>query len=390
MPNYKFPLAINTFDQKEKKAMYDVIESGNFTMGKKVNMFEKKFAKIHNTKYSIMVNSGSSANLLMIASLFYTNKKNIKLNKGDEIIVPAISWSTTYYPLYQYGLKLKFVDVDIHTLNYDITKLKKSISSKTRAIMCVNLCGNPNDFNKINNIIKYKSIYLLEDNAESLGATYKGKKTGTFGIMGTFSFFFSHHISTMEGGMILTNNKNLYEILLSLRNHGWTRDLPKKNTITYLKNKNKFQSSYEFILPGYNLRPLEISGALGLTQLNKLNKFIKIRRKNALLFQRLMKNKKEYIIQKEVGKSSWFWFTIILKKSNSKNRNSLVNKLNKNGFETRPIVAGKFINNKVANFFNFSKSDNLINSDIVNDCGFAIGNNPIDMTKAIIELDTIL
>ena len=186
--HYKFPLAIDSWDEKEKEAINKVVQSGFFTMGKKVKRFEEEFSNYIGSKYSVMVNSGSSANLLMIASLFYTKDKSKKLKRGDEIIVPAVSWSTSYHPLYQYGLKIKFVDIDLETLNYDLKKLKDAISNKTRAILAVNLLGNPNNFSQINKIIDNKEIIIIEDNCESLGAEYENKKTGTIGILGTFSF----------------------------------------------------------------------------------------------------------------------------------------------------------------------------------------------------------
>ncbi|UTP95937.1 aminotransferase class V-fold PLP-dependent enzyme [Escherichia coli] len=139
------------------------------------------------SKYAVMVSSGSTANLLMIAALFFTNKP--KLKRGDEIIVPAVSWSTTYYPLQQYGLKVKFVDINKETLNIDIDSLKNAISDKTKAILTVNLLGNPNDFAKINEVINNRDIILLEDNCESMGAVFQNKQAGTFGVMGTFSSF---------------------------------------------------------------------------------------------------------------------------------------------------------------------------------------------------------
>jgi len=184
------PLATSSWDDREINAMQEVIDSRIFSMGKKVEEFEKKFAEYLNCKYSIMVNSGSSANLLMIASLFFTKKPFLK--PGDEVIVPAISWSTTYFPLHQYGLKIKFVDIDKETLNIDIEKLKKSITSSTKLIMLVNLLGNPNEFDAIKNLIKGKNIQIIEDNCESLGSVYKEKFTGTFGLCGSFSTFFSH------------------------------------------------------------------------------------------------------------------------------------------------------------------------------------------------------
>jgi CDP-6-deoxy-D-xylo-4-hexulose-3-dehydrase len=184
-----------------------------FSMGKEVFTFEEQFAKYTGSKHCVMVNSGSSANLIMIGAMFY--KKNNPWKIGDEVLVPAVSWPTTYYPLYQYGLKIKFIDIDLETLNFDLNALEKAITPKTKGILAVNLLGNPNDFDRIQSMIKGRDIVLLEDNCESLGATFKGKQAGTFGDMGTFSFFFSHHISTMEGGMVVTDDEELHQILVA-------------------------------------------------------------------------------------------------------------------------------------------------------------------------------
>ena len=272
--SFKYPLASSSWGEEEISAINKVIKSDRYSMGDYVKEFENNFSQYFNSKFGLMVNSGSSANLLMIAALFYSKNKSLKLNKGDEIIVPAVSWSTTYYPLYQYGLKIKFVDIDLFTLNYDLHKLKKAINEKTRAILIVNILGNPNDFNEINKMIKDKNIICLEDNCESMGAKYQGKYAGTFGKIGTFSTFFSHHMSTMEGGMILTDEEELYHIMLSLRSHGWTRNLPKENLVCGTKSDSEFDESFRFVLPGYNLRPLEMSGAIGIEQLKKLDSFI--------------------------------------------------------------------------------------------------------------------
>ena len=205
--SFKFALATSSWNQEELDAMRRVIASGMFTMGANVQAFERDFAAYADSRYCVMVNSGSSANLLMVAALFYTKSPKLKLKRGDEVIVPAVSWSTTYYPLYQYGLKIKFVDIDLNTLNYDLDQLAKAVTDKTRAIMAVNLLGNPNDFGRINKIIGRRDIVLMEDNCESMGAKYNGKMAGTFGVMGSFSSFFSHHISTMEGGLIVTDDE---------------------------------------------------------------------------------------------------------------------------------------------------------------------------------------
>ncbi|MDB2658763.1 aminotransferase class V-fold PLP-dependent enzyme, partial [Flavobacteriaceae bacterium] len=259
----EYKLATSTWDEMEIKAIEEVIKTDKFSMGPKVEEFEKSFAQFFGSKYAVMCSSGSTANLLMVAALFFSKKP--KLKAGDEIIVPAVSWSTTFFPLQQYGLKLKFVDIDLKTLNYNLDDLESAVSSKTKAIMVVNLLGNSNDFNKINSIIENKDIVIIEDNCESMGAKFDNKFCGTHGLMGTFSTFFSHHMATMEGGMVLTDDEEYYHILLCLRAHGWTRNLPHKNHVAD-KSDNWFEESFRFVLPGYNVRPLEMSGAIGIEQ----------------------------------------------------------------------------------------------------------------------------
>ncbi|MFH0703320.1 MAG: DegT/DnrJ/EryC1/StrS family aminotransferase [bacterium] len=386
----KYPLASSTWDEAELKAIQKIIDSGNFTMGEHVKIFERNFANYVGSKYAVMVNSGSSANLLAVASLFY-RKENF-LKPGDEVIVPAVSWSTTYYPLYQYGLKLKFVDIDINTLNYDLEALQKAISDKTRMIMAVNLLGNPNDFNKIKNLINSskKDIILIEDNCESLGAEFEGKQAGSFGLLGTFSAFYSHHISTMEGGIIVTGNEELYYILLSLRAHGWTRELPKQNKICGIKSDDPFEESFRFILPGYNVRPLEISGAIGIEQLKKLPEFIRIRRENASIFREMFEDSPYFSIQKETGKSSWFGFALIIKENTSIDRKNIVNALQLNGIECRPIVAGNFAKNEVIKWFDYEISGTLKNAETIDKKGFFVGNHQFDIREQLSFLKKIL
>tara|TARA_B100000073_G_scaffold345744_1_gene355504 strand:- start:1043 stop:2071 length:1029 start_codon:yes stop_codon:yes gene_type:complete len=327
-----------------------------------------------------MVNSGSSANLLMIASLCYSQNHNVQ--KGDEVIVPAVSWSTTYYPVNQYGLKLVFVDVDRETLNIDVNQVIKAINSKTRIIFAVNLLGNPCDLEKLKSICEEKNIILIEDNCESLGAIYKNKYTGTFGEMGSFSFFFSHHMQTMEGGMILTNSKNLYELCVSLRAHGWIRDLPNDNGIEK-KTGNPFYDAFNFVTPGYSIRPLEMSGAIGSVQLKKLPTFINNRRNNAKLFNSLFKDEPNIIIQKETEKSSWFGFSMILTNKLSGYRDDVVNILSKKNIECRPIVAGNFTKNSVIKYLDYEIIGELKVSDEIDHNGFFVGNDFRDLTDEI-------
>lgn len=373
----RYPLASSTWGTEEKEAMYRVIDSGMFTMGPEVASFEQQFAQYTGSNHCVMVNSGSSANLLMVAALFY--RKDNPLKRGDEVIVPAVSWSTTYFPLYQYGLKIKFIDIDLETLNFDLDQLEAAVTEKTRLIMAVNLLGNPNDFNRIFQIIEGKDIILIEDNCEAMGATYNGKMAGTFGVMGSFSTFFSHHISTMEGGMIVTDDEELYHILLSLRAHGWTRNLPKHNHVCGEKSDDPFEESFRFVLPGYNVRPLELEGAIGIEQLKKLPGFIKQRRENARMFQDAMKDHPDLMIQKEIGESSWFGFSMIIRKESLLIRKELINELNTNGFECRPIVAGNFMKNEVIKHLDTERIYELKNASYLDHNGLFVGNHHYEM-----------
>lgn len=383
----KYPLASSTWDEKEIEAINSVIAKDMYTMGEGVKQFEDDFSKFFGSKYSVMVNSGSSANLIAVAALFYT--KEPKLKRGDEVIVPAVSWSTTFYPLYQYGLKLKFIDVDLHTLNFDLEQLKAAISDKTKMILAVNLLGNPNDFDAIKEIIGNRDILLMEDNCESMGATYNGKFTGTFGIMGTFSTFYSHHMATMEGGVVCTDDEELYHILLCLRAHGWTRHLPKENKISN-KSDNWFEESFRFLLPGYNVRPVEMSGVIGIEQLKKLPAFLEQRRKNAELFVSLFNDNPTFYIQKEIGNSSWFGFSLIIKPNANVDRLAIVKKLEENGIDCRPIVTGDFTKNEVLKYFDYEIFGKVKNANYLDTKGLFVGNHQIDLTKEIKHLYNVL
>ncbi len=383
----KLPLATESWDKEEYNAIKKVVNSGHFTMGEEVKKFEEKFAEYFKVKYAVMVNSGSSANLLAIAALIYSNKYN--LSSGDEVIVPAVSWATTYSPLQQYNLKVKFVDIDLDTLNFNIDELKKAITEKTKLIFAVNLLGNSNEYDEILEICKEKKIILIEDNCEAMGAKYKDKYLGTIGVMGTFSMFFSHHISTMEGGIIVTDDKELRDIMLCIRAHGWTRNLD-SNSLIYQKKEDDFYEMFNFILPGYNLRPLELEGALGIEQIKKLPKIIDERRKNAEFFVEKFSQLKSVIIQKEIGESSYFGFSLIISPKSKFTRNELVDILRNEKVECRPIVAGNFTRNEVIKYFNYEIFGKLKNADYLHENGLFIGNHHYSCRKEIEQIYEII
>ena len=382
-----YSLASGSWDELEVNAINDVIKSNRYTMGSKVRQFENEFSKFFDVKYSLMLNSGSSANLLAIASLIIDEETD--LNQGNEVIVPAVSWSTTFSPISQYGLKLRFVDIDLNTLNIDENLIENAITKKTKAIFAVNLLGNSCNFKKLKDLCGKYNLLLLEDNCESLGAKYDNKFTGTIGNVGTFSFFFSHHMQTMEGGMLVTNNKKTYELANSMRAHGWIRDLPDNNSL-YKKTGDNFEDSFKFITPGYSIRPLEMSGAIGSVQLKKINNFIDNRRENAKFFNELFKSNENIIIQKETGESSWFGFSIVLKNKLLGKRSEVLKKLSNVNIETRPIVAGNFTKNPTIKYMDHTISGELKNAEYIDENGFFVGNDHRDLKSRILLLhDTI-
>lgn len=374
------PLAASSWGQEEIAALHSVIESGQYSMGARVREFESRFAEFHGSRHSVMSNSGSSANLLMLSALRYDSRH--LLSPGDEIIAPAVSWSTTYYPINQVGAKIRLVDVDPGTLSLNVSAVERAITNRTKAILAVNLLGNPAHLDRLSSLADSAGLVLLEDNCESLGASLNGKKAGAFGLMGSHSFFFSHHMSTMEGGSVLTHDSDLRDVLASLRAHGWTRALPEHSVLRH-GSTSEWNGFFEFVLPGYNLRPLEMSGALGLTQLEKLAEFIEMRRKNARHWQDLSSKLPNIRIQRENGNSSWFGFSMVLEGRLRGRREELVERLDSIGVESRPIVAGNIMRHRVAKHLDIVGETDFPVADEIHDHGLFIGNHHFPVSSAL-------
>jgi CDP-6-deoxy-D-xylo-4-hexulose-3-dehydrase len=381
-----YPLTSSSWDDQEIAAIDRVVASRRFTMGAEVKAFETEFAELLGARFAVMVNSGSSANLLAIAGLVFHPDK--LLQPGHEVVVPAVSWGTTYFPLHQLGLALRFVDVDRETLNVDLDLVEEAITPRTRAIFAVNLLGNPCDFDRLADICARHDLLLLEDNCESMGATYRGRNAGTFGICNTFSTYFSHHISTMEGGVVATDDERLYHVLISLRAHGWVRDQPPHS---HLKGDlDPFKELFRFVLPGYNLRPLELQGATGRAQLTKLPRMIETRRNNAEIFLSGFSEIPDVTLQRETGESSWFGFALILQRRLAGRRSELVARLANAGIECRPIVAGNFLANPVIRHLNHSIGSTLHVAEDIDSNGLFLGNHhyplagEIEMAREIV------
>ena len=332
---YIYQILENGFSNKDISIGKKVLNSKRITMASYTRNFEAAFAKKLGVKYALMVNSGSSANLLATFAAGNPLKKN-HLKRGDEVLIPALCWSTSIWPLVQFGLKPIFVDIDIKTLNIDINDLIKKITKKTKAIMLINVLGISSDLFKIRKIANKKKIIIIEDNCESLGSRLKGKYLGTFGDYGSYSFYYSHQITSGEGGMVTCNKKEDYDILFALRSHGWLggtrfykRNLRLYNT--YAKNNPKLDPRYIFVNSGFNLRPTDIQAAIAHNQFKRLNTLKKQRNSNRnLIIEKVLKSKKwnnqfEFIIPPKNIEPSWMGLPILLseKYKNKKKPSSL-------------------------------------------------------------------
>ncbi len=369
-----FPLLEKGFSNEDILSGIEVLLSGKITMSDITKKFENYFAKFVGSKYSLMVNSGSSANLL-VAFALVNPKKRKRLKTGDKFIIPAVCWSTSLWPLVQCGLKPEFIDVNIKNFCIDENLLKKK--SRTKAIMNIHILGNSPNMDKLLNFAKSNNLYLIEDTCEALGSKFKSKFLGTFGDFGTFSFYYSHQITSGEGGMIVCKTKEDYDLLHTLRAHGWDRGL------TTSKKKNNFN----FINSGFNLRPMDVTAAIGLSQLKRLNKMIRSRSKNRKLIINKIKNHRNWNSQYsffEQNKNldpSWFGLPLLINENFLKNKEKFLKFLNDKGVETRPILSGNFLNQPSCKLykFKFNKKDFKISQE-VEDRGFFIGLPTKDMS----------
>ncbi|MDC3090790.1 aminotransferase class I/II-fold pyridoxal phosphate-dependent enzyme [Rickettsiales bacterium] len=361
-----------TFGVDEITAFTEQMITTNVTMGKEVENFENNYSNYLKTKYSVSSNSGSSANLLMIAALCNHYNKD-KLNFGDEVIIPALTWSTTMFPLTQYGLKPVFVDCDLKTLNIDLNKIEGAIGPKTRAIFIVHIYGNPCDMSGIISICKKYNLLLIEDSCESMGAYFNKSPVGSFGLMSSFSFYFSHHITCMEGGITVTKDKSLFESMKMIRSHGWIRNI--KNKAKWKKMGPNIDPKFLFVNEGYNLRLTEPQAVMASIQLKKLDLFVKKRRKAATYYKKRFKEFEDnFFYQNETRNAyhSWFGFPITIKNRKIKCK-ILCDYLNRNGIETRAVVSGNLAKQPVTKLYPNRVSGKLENVNYIMNNSFSIG-----------------
>ena len=378
---YIYPLLDKGLSKKDLNEGIKVLKSGNITMGLMTKKFENLFKKKLKTNYALMVNSGSSANLLAAFASCNPLRKN-RFKQGDQALIQALCWPTSLWPLVQTGLKINFIDVDPLTLNVSAEDLIKKVTNKTKLILIINVLGMSPDIKKIRDFCKRKKIILIEDNCESLGARYKNKYLGSFGDFGTFSFFYSHQITSGEGGMIVCKKKDDYEILKALRSHGWSRD----ENVT--KKYPKLDPRYVFINSGFNLRPTDIQAAIGISQFKKLDKFKRIRTNNrnkiikALKESPKWKNQFKFIKVPKNISPSYMVFPILLNSNYKNKKEKFINYIESRGLETRPVISGSFVNQPSAKLFNLNiNNDKFEGAEEVQKLGFVIGLHTKDINK---------
>jgi len=337
-----------------------------FTQFTKVREFETEFAKWQGCKYCVYVNSGSSANLLLINA--WKTLKN--WSNQDEIIVPAVTWSTNIAPVIQNNLIPVFVDVNLNDLSFNYEQLENSITPKTKAIFITHLLGFPADINKIKKIIGNRDIIILEDCCESQGAQIGGIKVGNFGDGSAFSFYWGHHMTTVEGGMICTNDENFYKMLLLKRSHGLARELPKKYHKEIKKLYPDIDFRFLFLTDGFNVRNTELHAVIGLAQLKKIDSFIQARNENYKLFLDICSNYDDLILIKSEGMSA-FVFQFIFK--NKKKKEEFQKFIAENGIESRPLISGNLLRQPFLK--KYYDSTRFKKADFLHTNAFYIGNN---------------
>ena len=375
-----YKLAEDTIDNKDYISMIDFLEKRKYlNQSIYTKRFQEKFSNFLDMKYSIFVSSGSSANLLIAQVLLEGN-----FLKNKIVVLPAVSWATTVSPFLQLGYKILLCDCDQNNLGLSIEHLEKICKKYNPGlVVVVNVLGHSNNFKKINTLKKKYNFKLIEDNCESLGSFKGKKKLGSYGLASSHSFYFGHHISTIEGGMICTNDEKIYETLLQLRSHGWDRDLSKE-TQKSLRDEwgvDDFTSLYTFYMPGFNLRSTDLQAFLGINQLSKVDKVIEKRNKNFKYFESILQDKIWFPKECENSFTANFAIPIITK--NKLEKELLVKNLNENNIECRPLISGSM---GIQPFYKKKYGElKLPNCTFVDECGIYVPNHD-KLTENDIEL----
>ena len=377
--NPKIRLQVPSYDSEDIEKISEILESTNVVMGDRTIQFQKQWSKWLNVPYSTMTNSGSSANLL-VTNLLLSKRGNYRLKRGDEVLVPAVTWSTTLFPIIQLGLKPVLVDVKSNTFNIDVNSCKEALSDRTKAIFIVHLLGNPCNMDEINEFCRKNNLLLIEDCCESHGACWDDNKVGTFGLASTFSFMFAHHISTIEGGMISCKDKLDDSIIKASRAHGWIREIDSNLKQSIVKDASLNDDRFLFWDLGFNLRPTEINSALGISQLKKLDKFIEIRNRNFNLYEKEFEKIIDFVQIQELEDTlksfrSNFAFGFFIKDCKKFSAQKFISYMESHGIESRTLVAGNLARHPFYNLYCDSPEVSLKNSDLIHNGGIYLPNN---------------
>ena len=374
-PGPKLPLHVPSYGADEVNEAVEALLSTHITMGERVRRFETMWAEYLGVRHAIMVNSGSSANLVAAAVLVNPAFPG-RLQPGDEVLVPAVAWSTTYFPLVNVGLVPVLVDVDLETFTLDPVAAERALGPRTRAMLPVHLLGNACDMRALGDLARRRRLTVIEDACEAHGSRFEGRSAGTFGVMGTFSFYFSHHISTIEGGMVVTDDDRVADLCRMLRAHGWTRDVSAKPEVPNPGIDERFL----FVNLGYNFRATEVQGAFGIHQVPKLERFIQIRRDNVADWNTHLRKYAQWLLEcpgrdDHGSRSVWFGYPITVREGAPFSRDDLVTFLEEKGIETRPIMAGNFEDQPAIRLFEHRIATPLANAELIMRQSFFIGNH---------------
>lgn len=371
-------LVENTIDNTDIDCLIDWLKTyPRLTKGSITLEFEKQFAEWIGSKYAVFVNSGSSANLLMLYTLMIEGKL-----KNKKVVIPSLSWATDLSPAIQLGMEPILVDCNLKNLSVDLAHLEDVFKQNNPAIfMLVSILGLSPDMDKILQLCKKYDVRLLEDNCESQGTSYKGIKLGNFGDMASFSTYFGHIMSTIEGGMITTNNFELYEILLQLRSHGWSRDLSEESRkkLREQYKVDEFSEMYTFFIPGFNVRSTDLQAFIGLNQLKKVDHMIQRRNINFNIFKKYLLGKVWF--PEEITDSYTANFSLPIIMSSIDKKQKLIKLLQENGIESRPLVSGSMGTQPF--YYKLYGRLELPNCSIVDKLGIYIPNHPLLTTDEI-------
>ena len=392
-----WPLMKNSIDEEQKQAMIDFINTtGKFTNGEKVKEFEEKWAEWLGVDYAVFVNSGGSANLLLlnaVAELFFKDekKKNLhgygswSMNQAPRVLVPSCTWGTTIAPLMQCGYNIEYCDIDLNSYSFLRRDMERIAAQPDRidVVWITHLLGSPSNIDLTKEI--FPKAMIIEDCCESHGANWMGQKVGTFGEGSTFSFYFGHHMTTVEGGIVCTNNKDLYELMRMKRSHGLAREMSPEAFNEVKKKYPDLDERFLFPTAGYNLRNVEINAVIGLKQLEHLNDWIGVRIGNLILFGIMLQKYGDDFIPPTFQGNSSFALPFVCKTKELKE--GLEAHLSANGIETRPFLVGNILRQP---FINHPSATEFLNAEYLHSNAFYIGNNQYVTNEDMRNLELLI